>query len=148
MIVLATKFTDIYKMFISSIDSYELPTLDEDDLYDYMEQLLMNGISDCITISSNRKIEEYNLERKEFVEDLKHTEKVALARAMKRSWISDKLYDEENMKMTIGDRDYKAIQGTDYIRRLSELDDKLRKEIEQLLIDYSYTLEESAGDLW
>lgn len=148
MIVLATKFTDIYKMFISSIDSYELPTLDEDDLYDYMEQLLMSGISDCITVSPNRKIEEYNLETKEFVEDLKHTEKVALARAMKLAWVSDKLYSEELMRKNIGDRDYKAEQGTDYLRRLSELDTKLRKEIEQLLIDYSYTQEESAGGLW
>lgn len=108
----------------------------------------MSAIADCMQIQPNRRLEEYDLEEKVFVEDLKHTEKVALARAMKLAWISDKLYSEELMRKNIGDRDYKAEQGTDYLRRLSELDTKLRKEIEQLLIDYSYTQEESAGGLW
>lgn len=135
-------------MFVSSIDSYELANLEEDGFYEYLEQLLMNGISSCMQISSNRKLEEYDLEEKVFTEDLKHTEKVALSKGMKLAWISDKLYNEDLMRKDLGDRDYKAVQGTDYIRRLSDLDTKLRKEIEQLLIDYSYTLEESAGGLW
>ena len=145
---MATSFMDIYKMFVSSIDSYELANLEEDGFYEYLEQLLMNGISSCMQISSNRKLEEYDLEEKVFTEDLKHTEKVALSKGMKLAWISDKLYNEDLMRKDLGDRDYKAVQGTDYIRRLSDLDTKLRKEIEQLLIDYSYTLEESAGGLW
>lgn len=145
---MATKFTDIYKMFISSIDSYTLADVPEDELYIYLEQLLMSGIADCMQIHPNRRLEEYDLTEKEFLEDLKHTEKVALARAMKLAWVSDKLYSEELMRKNIGDRDYKAEQGTDYLRRLSELDTKLRKEIEQLLIDYSYTQDESAGGLW
>lgn len=145
---MATSFMDIYKMFVSSIDSYELANQEEDGLYEYLEQLLMNGIASCMQISSNRKLEEYDLEEKVFTEDLKHTEKVALSKGMKLAWISDKLYNEDLMRKDLGDRDYKAVQGTDYIRRLSDLDTKLRKEIEQLLIDYSYTLEESAGGLW
>ncbi|WP_171299773.1 hypothetical protein [Enterococcus cecorum] len=145
---MATNFEDIYKIFISSIDSYELADYNEEQLYRYFEQLLMSAIADCMQIQPNRRLEEYDIEEKVFVEDLKHTEKVALARAMKLAWVSDKLYSEELMRKNIGDRDYKAEQGTDYLRRLSELDTKLRKEIEQLLIDYSYTQEESAGGLW
>lgn len=145
---MATKFTDIYKMFISSIDSYTLADAPEDELYVYLEQLLMSGIADCMQIHPNRRLEEYDLTEKEFLEDLKHTEKVALARAMKLNWLSNKLYEEDLMRKDIGDRDYKAVQGDNYLRRIGELDTKLRKEIEQLLIDYSYTQEESAGGLW
>lgn len=143
---MATKFSDIYSLFLNTIDDYSLADLEDDELMEVMEAHLMNGLIHLTESVSD--IEDYDLDEKVFHADLYHAEKIALAKAMKLEWLNEKIYSEDLMRRAIGDRDYKAVQGTDYVRRLGEQAQKLKNEIEQDLINYSYRRSDFVGGLW
>lgn len=141
-----TEFKEIYQLFLPMIDDYEFGAIEEEELESVMQSYLLNGMVQLQT--SMVDVSKFNLEEKRFEVELKHIEKVALAKAMKLEWVGEKLYNADLMRKTIGDRDYKAIQGTDYLRQLGIIELRLRKEIDRLLIDYSYTDSDLVGDLW
>ena len=66
---------------------------------------------------------------------------------MKLECVREKKYSEELMRKSIGDRDYKAVQGTDYLKQLTSVESELRKEIKRDLIDYSYGNTSLYGEL-
>ena len=45
------------------------------------------------------------------------------------------------------DRDYKAVQGTDYLKQLTSVEKNLREEIERDIIKYSYSDRSYYGDM-
>ncbi|MBO1087250.1 hypothetical protein [Enterococcus mundtii] len=141
-----TEFKEIYRLFLSSVDDYELADVDEDELKDVLEGYLLNAMAQLQ--SSMVDVSDFDLENSKFNVNLSHLEKVALAKAMKLEWVGEKLYSADLMRKSIGDRDYKAVQGTDYLRQLGIMDLRLRKEIDRLLIDYSYTDKDQMGGLW
>ena len=143
---MATKFSEIYPLFLSSIDDYTLAELEDDELEELLEGYLMNGLVHLSESISD--LEDYDIEAKRFNADLYHTEKVAIAKAMKLEWLNERIYAEDLMRRAIGDRDYKAVQGTDYIRRLGAQARTLRDEIERDLINHSYRRKEFIGGLW
>lgn len=49
-----------------------------------------------------------------------------------------KLHSADLMRKEIGDRDYKAVQGTNYLKELSKLDDKIEDEIRRYSVEYTY----------
>lgn len=143
---MATKFNEVYRLFLASIDDYELVQIEDDELNYILEGYLINATAQLQ--SSYIDVSDFDLEAKEFSNDLMHIQKVALGKAMKLEWIGEKLYSADLMRKSVGDRDYKAVQGDGYLRQLSMMEIRLRKEIDRLLIDYSYTDTEVMGDLW
>lgn len=74
----------------------------------------------------------------EFADDLNSQEQFILALCMKKAWLSPKLHSADLMRKEIGDRDYKAVQGTNYLKELSKLDDKIEDEIRRYSVEYTY----------
>ncbi|MFJ8247296.1 hypothetical protein [Peribacillus asahii] len=136
---MATPFGPIYKKFLSLIDDYELaiPSPEElnEILFEYLDQARSLYFPQC-----NKNLD--NLTETagvgEFAEDLSSQEQYILALGMKKAWLSPKLNFGDNMSKEIGDRDYKATQGTNYIKELSKLDDKIENEIRRYAVEYSY----------
>lgn len=143
---MATKFEDIYRLFLSSIDDYELAEISDEELEEVMLNHLLKGMT---YLQVNMfDVSDHNVDLKVFNTDLSHVEKVVLSKAMKLEWVGERLYSADLMRRSIGDRDYKAVQGTDLIKQLSALHSKLEKEINKMLINYSYTDAENMGGLW
>lgn len=143
---MATEFGEIYRLFLGSIDDYELAEVLEDELDEILLNHLMKGM---VYLQVHMyDVSDYDADALEFARDLTHVEKVMLSKAMKLEWVGERLYSADLMRRSIGDRDYKAVQGTDLIKQLSALHSKLETEIQRLLIDYSYTNEDKLGDLW
>lgn len=77
-----------------------------------------------------------------FNADLTNTEQYILAKGMKKAWLSSKKFSADLMSKDIGDRDYKAVQGYNYIKELRSLDAELEEEIRRYGVQYTYTLED------
>ena len=77
-----------------------------------------------------------------FTRELTFVEKSIVAKTMRLAWVSEKRNSLDLMRKDIGDRDYRSIQGTGYLRELGEMEKQLRKEIRQDVIRHSYSREE------
>ncbi|MFA2720517.1 hypothetical protein [Bacillus paranthracis] len=136
---MATPFELIYKKFLGQIDDYELAIPDESELNEILFAFLDEARSlyfpqckknlDAITESDGVG---------EFADDLNSQEQFILALCMKKAWLSPKLHSADLMRKEIGDRDYKAVQGTNYLKELSKLDDKIEDEIRRYSVEYTY----------
>lgn len=142
---MATKFSDIYELFLGQIDDYTIVELDDEEVEILIEKYLINGL---ITVYSQLSDTlDIDHAKKEFTSDLPLFVKILLAKSMKLEWVREKKYSEELMRKSIGDRDYKAVQGTDYLKQLTSVESELRKEIKRDLIDYSYGNTSLYGEL-
>lgn len=136
---MATPFAHIYKKFLSLIEDYELniPTQEEQNeiLFEFLDQARSLHFPQC-----NKDLDTLteHMGIGEFAVDLDSQEQYILALGMKKSWLSPKLNFSDNMTKEIGDRDYKAVQGTYYIKELSRLDDKIEQEIQRYAVAYTY----------
>ena len=136
---MATKFEEIYGLFLSQITDYELgnSNLSQEELMGFAEMYLLNSLL-TIQNSVGNDIFEINMDNKEFVNNLRLQEKLLIAKSMKLSWVQRQKYRQELMRKSIGDRDYKAVQGTDYLRALTEVEESLSMEIRRDLIRDSW----------
>ena len=142
---MATKFTEIYELFLPQIDDFQLVQLDDEEIEIYIEKYLINGL---ITVNSSVfNTLDVDIKNKTFKEDLPFAIKLILAKSTKLEWLKEKKYSEELMRKSIGDRDYKAVQGTDYLKQLTSVEKNLREEIERDIIKYSYSDRSYYGDM-
>lgn len=136
---MATSFNMIYKKFLTMIDDYELGLITEAELQEVLFGYL--DIARSIHFEQCSKDLEAITESKgvgEFQADLTGQEQTILAMGMKKVWISGKLNNADLMTVAIGDRDYKAVQGTQYLKELSKLDKDIEEEIRKYAVQYTY----------
>ncbi|WP_461199365.1 hypothetical protein [Enterococcus sp. N249-2] len=142
---MATSFSDIYDLFLAQIDDYELGELNPDEIDIVLEKFLINGLINIQTTISS--IEDIDTEVKQFNQDIPLMERILIAKSMKLEWVREKKYSEELMRKSIGDRDYKAVQGTDYLKSLTAVESKLEQELKKSIVDRSYRSEDYYGDM-
>ncbi|QRV11474.1 hypothetical protein JR311_19925 (plasmid) [Bacillus velezensis] len=136
---MATSFQNIYEKFLGLIDDYELGLITQEErnevLFGYLNEARSLHFPQC-----EKDLNKITVKKGvgEFHEDLTPQEEYILAHGMKMAWISTKLNNADNMSKEIGDRDYKAIQGTSYIKELSKLLKDTKDEIRELAVDYTY----------
>lgn len=134
---MATKFSEIYTLFLGQIDDYELAAISADEMDYVLNRYMLNAITNIQ--DSMQDIDEIlDYENKTFTEELGFTEKSIFAKAMKLEWLREKKYSSELMQKAIGDRDFTAVQGYNYLKEINAVEKDLAKEIKNYLIDYSY----------
>lgn len=65
-------------------------------------------------------------------------EQYILALGMLASWLNHKIYREQNLRMVIGDTDYKGYSSANLLGKLMNLRDSLRLELKERRVKYSY----------
>lgn len=136
---MATKFSEVYTLFLGQIDDYELAAIPAAELDDVLLRMLINAVPSFQ--ESMIDIEKIDMENKDFGVTLKFVEKSVFAKAMKLEWIREKKYSSELMQKAIGDRDFTAVQGYNYLKELNNIEADLAKQIRGYLMDYSYNEE-------
>jgi hypothetical protein len=135
----ATSFNLIYKKFLSLIDDYELGLVNDDELnevlFEFLDQARSLHFPQC---KKDLELITENLGVGEFHENLTSQEQFILALGMKKAWLSPKLNYSDHMVKSIGDRDYKAVQGTNYLKELSKLDAQIEDEIDRYAKAYTW----------
>lgn len=133
---MAVKFKDVYGLFLSQITDYELGSLDREEIEVVAKMYLLNSL---LTIQETiTDVMDIDMEKEEFKQDLTFAEQLLLAKAMKLTWVREQKYKEELMRKSIGDRDYKAVQGTDYLKVLTTVESELYTEIRRELMRDSW----------
>jgi hypothetical protein len=137
---MATPFESIYKKFLSMIDDYELGLVTDEELNEILFEYLDRSRS--LEFPQCRKdledIVDLGNGLGEFVDTLTSQEQYILALGMKKAWLSTKLNNADLMRKEIGDRDYKAVQGTGYLKELAKLDTQIKEEIREYAVAYTY----------
>ncbi|MFC9727582.1 hypothetical protein [Bacillus cereus] len=136
---MATSFDSIYNKFLSSIDDYEFGLLGDAELSEVLFGFLNTARS--LYFPQCKKDLENIVEENgigEFAEDLSSQEQFILALGMKRAWLSTKKNSADLMNKTVGDRDFKAVQGTTYLKELSKLDKDMEDEVRRYAVEYTY----------
>jgi hypothetical protein len=135
----ATSFSSIYKKFLGLIDDYELGLVTEEELnevlFGYLDTARSLYFPQC---KVDLELLTESLGIGEFDGDLNSQEQYILALGMKKAWLSPKLNSADLMTKAIGDRDYKAQQGTGYIKELSKLDAQIEDEIDRYAKSYTW----------
>jgi hypothetical protein len=135
----ATSFDSIYKKFLGEIDDYELGLVSDAELneilFGYLDKARSLYFPQC---DKNLESITESLGVGEFVEDLSPQEQYILVLGMKKAWLSPKINNADLMTKSVGDRDYKAVQGTNYIKELSKLDAQIKDEIREYAVSYTY----------
>lgn len=139
MLLVATSFGSIYKKFLNLIDDYELNLITDEELnevlFGYLDMARSLSFPQC-----EKDLEQIteDLGVGEFKADLTSQEQHILALGMKKAWFSSKLNSADLMAKEIGDRDYKTVQGTQYLKELSKLDIQIENEIYNYTRSYSW----------
>lgn len=142
---MATKFANIYSLFLPQIDDLELDGLEQSELELILRDYLLNGL---LTVQETMSdVLDVDMESNQFNVELPLAEQLLIAKAMKLEWVSEKKYAEELMRKSLGDRDYKAVQGFDYLNELTRVEKDLRQEIRASLLTYAYSKKDNLGSL-
>lgn len=134
---MATKFSEIYTLFLGQIDDYELATISADEMDSVLFRYALSAITN-VNDSMQNIDRIIDIENKAFTTELDFTTKSIFAKAMKLEWLREKKYSSELMQKAIGDRDFTAVQGYNYLKEINIIEKDLAKEIKNYLIDYSY----------
>lgn len=141
-----TYYEEVYKVFLNSIDSYELAQMDKEELENRLYGYLDSGRIMFATYISQDFYDD-TPEEKRFNFKLKGFEITLLAKAMKLEWVRELEHSEDLMRKAIGDRDYSAVQGYQYLDRLQAMDKKLFNEINSSINNIEYSDRDLYGDM-
>lgn len=129
---MATKFSDMYSLFLSQITDYEMGGLEREELELVASNYLIRALINIQEIETD--IMDIDEERQVFNNDLTLPEKLIIAKSMKLEWVRDRIFQEDLMRQNIGDRDYRAVQGTAYLDSLRVLANQLSEEVRRDLL--------------
>lgn len=129
---MATKFSDMYSLFLSQITDYEMGGLEREELELVASNYLIRALINIQEIETD--IMDIDEENKVFNNDLTLPEKLIIAKSMKLEWVRDRIFQEDLMRQNIGDRDYRAVQGTAYLDSLRVLANQLSEEVRRDLL--------------
>ncbi len=141
-----TKFEDVYKAFLSSVDSFQLAKMDDQEL----EETLWEWLDAARVPFVNYKIVDFydvDMENKCFNSKLSHAEVALLAKSMKLEWVRMKKHSEDVMNKSLGDRDYNAVQGYNYLKQYSVMETQLVNEINKMINKIEYANSKIYGDM-
>lgn len=141
-----TYYDEIYKVFLNSIDSYELAQMDDIELEERLYGYLDSGRLMFATYIAHDLYDD-SPEEGRFNFKLKGFEISLLAKAMKLEWVRELEHSEDLMRKAIGDRDYSAVQGYQYLDRLQAMDKRLTNEITSEINSIEYSDSDLYGEM-
>lgn len=131
-----TNFSEVFDLFLSQIDDYELAAVDSAELDEVLSRYLNNSLTELLELDV--ELDAIDFQLGEFGTKLSTVEKNIFAKAMKLEWIREKRASSELMEKSIGDRDFASVQGYTYLKEIGVAEKDLAKSIRQYQIDYSY----------
>lgn len=144
-----TSFEKVYKLFLNSIDSYEIAAIaknNDGELDEVLQGFLSNALGRFVNYIA-KDLLDVDYEKGQFNVELTKYEEIMLAKAMKLEWVLNKKYSEELMVKAIGDRDYAAVQGYKYLEQLQSIEKQLVKEIDIMIQRVEFGNPDVLGDM-
>ena len=136
---MGTPFEELYKMFLSKIQSYNFYELDDYEL----EEELVSWLDEAVNSFSfycKQDIDSADTTAPSgyFNVDLTRQEKQIISDYMVLHYVEMNLNDLEATEQTLNSRDYRMYSEANYLEAKSKLRDRISKKINQQLSRYSY----------
>ena len=131
-----TEFSEIYHIFLNSIQDYHLKNLFKEN-FELGEDLLETFLIKAIAKFHNcPNIEDVDIASKEFNFTLSIKEKNILSELMVISWVEYNINDIVQMELNLNDNDFKHYSEEKNLKEKREYADKLREIASQDMTDY------------
>lgn len=133
---MATSYDKIFDLFLSSITDYELAELIDAELETQLLKYLKGAIVEfryCIIDLTDR-----NDVALTFNIDLSDAEQSILAKFMLVKWINPNVLRLENIRQSLGSKDFQVYSGANFIDKLVMLKETLQTEAEEDMEYYYY----------
>ena len=132
-----TKISDIYKMFLLTIQDYRIKKMFIDTpevADDLMQNFLMDAVSKFINCS--KQINELDFENDTFFCELDIQEKTIIKDLMVIAWMNWNVNDITQMNWALNDNDFKHFSEEKNLKEKSEYADRLREKVSQDMVNY------------
>lgn len=139
---MTTPFSEVYDLFLSNVESYSLFQIlqeDEEAFKAECRNWLMQAIVAYPTAKSN--ILEFDVLTDSFNMSLAINEKVVLAKLMVVEYLNPFVISEIHWRQTLNSKDYRSYAPNKHIESLQKIKRDLQREVEELIIKQSYSLE-------
>lgn len=132
-----TIYEDVFKKFTLLVNSSSHLNLTNIEIEDIFKGYLSFGcfyFQECTKDLSDRDdlLGRFNI-------TITDTEQWIISHAMVICWLKPLINYEENMALTIGDRDYTPTSAANHIHKLKQLYDGSIEELDRLIIGYGYS---------
>jgi hypothetical protein len=132
---MATTYSEIYVKFLRRITDYSLNNYTDGQL----DTLLLGYLSDAIdefSTYTETDLDDRDDETESFGITLTVLEKDLLSFYMLKKWLENKTFSEENIKNTLGTRDYKIYSPANLVDKLQNLNIFVENRINNMLRVY------------
>lgn len=127
-----TPYTDVYERFLSLITEYDFIELDEDELEAELEVKLEMALSKLFQLEITM-----NASTQSFHQELTALEKTILAHALLSEWLSQRVFDVQNMRNHMASTDFKIFSTANHLSEMINLHSYANKELSYLLGQYT-----------
>jgi hypothetical protein len=132
-----TDFEEVYHLFLSSIQDYNLKRLFDTEIdiaEDMLYTLLMRSIPKFYNCQKDIKKLDYN--NHQFLCELDIEEKNILSELMVSSWLDWVVNDITQMNIHLNDNDFKHFSEESNLKQKSEYSDRVREKVSQDIVNY------------
>lgn len=129
-----TPYTEIYERFLLLVQEYDFIELEEDEFEQIFEiklEMALGKLS-ALDLTMNPNTQTFNRE-------LTISEKTILAYALMTEWLTQRVFDVQNMRNHLASKDYKVFSMANHLAELRALHEYASKEVSYLLGQYLLT---------
>lgn len=136
---MATPYSEVFDLFLASIQDYKINRLYEKSVED-MENYLMPFLIKAITNFRKCKtdLEDRDDENRIFNQTLSTDEKVILSNLMMVEWLTKEVNDILQMRLYLQDTDFKTYSQANNLREKRELLTTMKEMVDKQIVQYSY----------
>lgn len=127
-----TPYSEIYERFLSLITEYDFFEMDQDEFESELEVKLEMAVSKLILLSI-----EMDTNTQSFTRDLLPIEKTILAHALLGEWLSQRVYDVQNMRNHMASSDFKIFSSANHLSEMVKLQQYALREVDYLIGQYT-----------
>lgn len=133
----STKISDIYKMFLLTIQDYRIKKMFI-DTPEVADDLMQNFLIDAVSkfINCSKQINELDFKNDTFLCELDTQEKTIIKDLMVIAWMNWNVNDITQMNWALNDNDFKHFSEEKNLREKSEYADRLREKVSQDMVNY------------
>ena len=136
---MATPYSEVFNLFLASIQDYRINRLYEQSVED-MENYLIPFLIKAITNFKKCKtdLEDRDDENRIFNQTLSTDEKVILSNLMMVEWLTKEVNDILQMRLYLQDTDFKTYSQANNLREKRELLTTMKEMVDKQITQYSY----------
>ena len=136
---MATPYSEVFDLFLASIQDYRINRLyekSEKDMEKYLIPFLIKAITNFRKCKTD--LEDRDDTSKVFNQTLSTDEKVILSNLMVVEWLTKEVNDILGMKLFLQDTDFKTYSQSQNLKEKRELLTTMKEMVDKQIVQYSY----------